>query len=55
VIASKDGAPAHPVWYLNLLDQPTVHLKVANDEFNAKARIVEGAARDVFWQKMVAY
>ncbi|MFT5574761.1 MAG: deazaflavin-dependent oxidoreductase (nitroreductase family) [Bermanella sp.] len=55
VIASKGGAPAHPAWYLNLLDQPQVHVKVANDEFDATARIVEGEEREALWQKMVGY
>lgn len=55
VIASKGGAPAHPAWYLNLVDEPRVHIKVANKEMTATARIAEGTEREALWQKMVDY
>ncbi len=55
VIASKGGAPAHPAWYLNLMDQPEVQVKVANDEFKATARIADGMERETLWKKMVEY
>ena len=55
VIASKGGAPSHPAWYLNLEANPTVALKVANDEFKAVARVAEGDEREKLWQVMVNY
>lgn len=55
VIASKGGAPAHPAWYLNLEANPNVQLKVANDEFNARARLAEGDERERLWATMVDY
>ncbi len=55
VIASKGGAPSHPAWYLNLEADPHAHLKVANHEFDAVARVAEGEERARLWQLMVDY
>ncbi len=55
VIASKGGAPAHPAWYLNLQADPHVHVQVANDKFDAVARVAEGDERDRLWRMMVDY
>ena len=55
VIASKGGAPAHPAWYLNLVANKQVDLKVINDEFAARARVAEGDERKRLWQLMVDY
>lgn len=55
IIASKGGAPAHPAWYLNLEADPNVHVKVADDEFDAVARVAEGEERERLWQLMVDY
>lgn len=54
VIASKGGAPEHPAWYLNLVDEPAVTVQVATDRFEAKARVVTGAEREAIWQQMAA-
>ncbi len=55
VIASKGGAPAHPAWFLNLEANSSAHIKVANNEYNVKARIVEGEEREALWNTMVDY
>ncbi len=55
VIASKGGAPAHPAWFLNLLDEPSVSIKVADRTMQATARIAEGDERENLWQMMVDY
>lgn len=55
VIASKGGAPAHPAWYLNILQEPEVKIKVANDEYRANASIVQGDERTKLWQTMADY
>ena len=51
MIGSK-GADAHPNWYLNLRANPVVEVQVANDRFDARARVVTGKERDQIWQKM---
>ena len=53
VIASKGGAPAHPAWYLNLEADPDVHIQVAADKYDARARVAEGEEREGLWQQMV--
>lgn len=52
VVASKGGAPAHPAWYLNLVARPEVGVQVANDRFQATARIVHGEERAAVWEQM---
>ena len=53
IIASRGGSPRHPGWYHNLLEQDTVGLKVVNDEFQARWRLLEGNEREQVWQQMV--
>lgn len=53
IIASKGGAPDHPAWFLNLSADPNVRVKVANDEFDAVARVAQGEERRRLWQLMV--
>ena len=55
VIASKGGAPAHPAWFLNLEANPGVQVQVANEKFDAVARVAQGAEREKLWQLMVDY
>jgi deazaflavin-dependent oxidoreductase (nitroreductase family) len=49
IVASKGGAPAHPDWYLNLPQDPTVELQVLDDVFPARARTAEGEERERLW------
>ncbi len=53
VIASKGGAPTHPVWYLNLVAEPEVHVQVKAKKFRARARTASGAERATIWEQMV--
>jgi deazaflavin-dependent oxidoreductase (nitroreductase family) len=53
VIASKGGAPAHPAWYLNLQDDPNVHVQIKAEKFNARARTANPQERAALWEKMV--
>jgi deazaflavin-dependent oxidoreductase (nitroreductase family) len=38
VIASGNGAPAHPAWYLNLQARPIATVEVGPDKFKVRAR-----------------
>jgi deazaflavin-dependent oxidoreductase (nitroreductase family) len=53
IIASKGGAPAHPVWYLNLQANPQVDVQVKDFRFQARARTATGAERAAIWKQMV--
>ena len=52
VVASKGGAPNHPAWYLNLVDQPGCEIQVAHKHSRVLARTAEGAEREALWNLM---
>lgn len=54
VVASKGGAPAHPAWYLNLVDHPEVDVQVGPKKLKARARTARGAERAALWKEMAA-
>jgi deazaflavin-dependent oxidoreductase (nitroreductase family) len=54
VIASQGGAPAHPVWYHNLVKHPHVELQDGGDRADYDARLVEGEQRAIWWERAVA-
>jgi deazaflavin-dependent oxidoreductase (nitroreductase family) len=53
-IASKGGAPQHPVWYHNLVAEPHVELQDGPVRQDMTARLVAGEERAVWWQRAVA-
>lgn len=53
VIASKGGAPKHPVWYFNLLKNPHVELQDGPARGDYTARLVEGDERALWWERSV--
>ena len=53
IIASKGGSPVHPVWYLNILDDPNVELQVKAEKFKAVARTAESPEREQIWSEAV--
>ena len=52
VVASKGGAPRHPLWYDNLLAQPEATIQVRADEIPVRASTAEGAERQRLWELM---
>jgi len=44
LVASKGGAPEHPVWYYNLLEAPDVTLRDGERVHEMRARLVEDPA-----------
>lgn len=53
VVASKGGAPEHPVWYYNLTKSPHVELQDGAVKRDYDARLVEGPERDEWWARSV--
>ncbi len=53
LIASKGGSPAHPAWYLNLVDEPHVRLQIQDECFDAIARTAKGDEREAMWAAAV--
>lgn len=52
VVASMGGAPDHPQWYKNLVENPEVDVQVMDRKFKARARTAEGEERERLWQLM---
>ncbi len=52
IVASKGGAPAHPLWYLNLVANPQVEVQVASEVFSAEAKTVSDDDRERYWDLM---
>jgi deazaflavin-dependent oxidoreductase (nitroreductase family) len=53
IIASKGGAPEHPVWYLNLLAEPRVKVQIKGDKFDAIARTATSPEREKLWAEAI--
>jgi F420H(2)-dependent quinone reductase len=51
VVASKGGAPTHPVWYHNLVANPRVELQDGPDKHDYVAREVHGEERAAWWAR----
>lgn len=54
VVASRGGAPSHPVWYYNLVAHPHVELQDGPDKRDYLAREVTGDERAVWWERAAA-
>ena len=54
VVASKGGAPEDPGWYLNLSEQPEVHVQVLGDRFTAHARTATPEEKPELWEQMTS-
>lgn len=53
VVASRGGAPTHPVWYHNLKANPHVELQDRAAKRDYLAREVEGDEKAVWWERAV--
>jgi F420H(2)-dependent quinone reductase len=53
-VASKGGAPSHPVWYWNLLADPHVELQDGSSRWDMVAREVTGDEKATWWERAVA-
>jgi deazaflavin-dependent oxidoreductase (nitroreductase family) len=55
LVASKGGAPKHPVWYYNLVAHPDeVVIQDGPEPFEATVRLVTGDERAQWWERGVA-
>jgi len=54
VVASKGGAPTHPVWYFNLVADPHVELQDGPVRSDRTARELTGEERALWWRRAVA-
>jgi len=54
MVASKGGAPAHPLWYHNVRAHPLVELQDGPHRQDMVAREVSGEERAAWWERAVA-
>jgi deazaflavin-dependent oxidoreductase (nitroreductase family) len=54
VVASKGGAPNHPVWYYNLVADPHIELQDGAVKTDMTARLVTGDEKATWWERAVA-
>jgi F420H(2)-dependent quinone reductase len=55
LIASRGGAPTHPVWYYNLVADPNaVTVQDGPEPFNVSVREVTGDERAIWWERGIA-
>ncbi|HWJ85968.1 MAG TPA: nitroreductase family deazaflavin-dependent oxidoreductase [Cellulomonas sp.] len=53
VVASKGGAPEHPLWYHNIVANPLVELQDGDVRRDYLAHEATGAERDEWWARSV--
>jgi deazaflavin-dependent oxidoreductase (nitroreductase family) len=55
LVASKGGAPTHPVWYYNLVANPTsVAVQDGPEPFDVDVRELHGEEKATWWERAVA-
>lgn len=54
IVASRGGAPKHPVWYHNVKAEPRVELQDGAETADFTAREVTGAEKAEWWERAVA-
>jgi F420H(2)-dependent quinone reductase len=54
LVASKGGAPEHPSWYHNLVENPMIELQDGPVRRTYTVRIAEGPERTQWWERAVA-
>ena len=54
VVASKGGAPTHPLWYFNLVANPLVELQDGPQKADMTARELVGEEKRMWWERAVA-
>jgi F420H(2)-dependent quinone reductase len=53
LVASKGGAPEHPLWYYNLKADPTTVIQDGPQAFDFEVREVSGEERATWWDRGV--
>ncbi len=54
VFASNRAGATDPAWYLNLVDNPEVHVQAPGRTLETRASVLAGAERESAWQKLIA-
>ena len=52
-VASTGGGPVNPKWVGNLIAHPDIELQDGTDSWPARARLLDGDERSVWWERAV--
>ena len=53
IIASNNGSPKAPDWFLNLSADPRVTVEIGNETYDANAVVPQGNARDELFDRVL--
>tara|TARA_B100000029_G_scaffold455878_1_gene483465 strand:- start:1667 stop:2110 length:444 start_codon:yes stop_codon:yes gene_type:complete len=53
LVASNWGSFNHPLWYLNLVEEPTFEMKIGSKNFQMKAEEIFSEEKEKLWPKIV--
>ena len=51
VFASKAGAPAHPMWFHNLVAHPDTTIEIGGETRPVRARVADDEERERIWEQ----
>jgi deazaflavin-dependent oxidoreductase (nitroreductase family) len=54
VVGSKGGSHTHPLWYLNLVENPDVGVQIKGERFQARAHTADPEERKQLWPLMTS-
>jgi F420H(2)-dependent quinone reductase len=49
IVASKGGAPQHPLWFNSVRENPEVHVRVLGERFTARAEVLPPEEKARVW------
>ncbi len=53
VSASNSGSDKNPAWYLNMVANPEIAVRLGREQFKAYAEVVPDEEREELWQRIV--
>ncbi|MFE6975196.1 nitroreductase family deazaflavin-dependent oxidoreductase [Streptomyces sp. NPDC057682] len=53
IVGSNGGSDSHPLWYLNLLENPAVELRVGTERFPAETSTLSAREKERVWPGLV--
>jgi F420H(2)-dependent quinone reductase len=53
VVATNNGAPTHPEWYLNLVAKPQAEVQAGGESFAVEARTAGAEERATLWPRLL--
>lgn len=55
IVASRGGGPRHPMWYRNIVEDPTVVVQTGGRLCRMRARVADDEERTKLWPRLVEF